>query len=452
MRSATRSTRPGILLVALSLVYTATARAQSAVITPGRFALGADTVPVDEGRFTVPANRSARGGATLTLRFVRFPTTSRTPRAPIVFLAGGPGDAATRAFRGMPIAFLNELRAIADVIAFDQRGTGGSEPIDPLCPPGTAYPLGEVGDPSRMLEQLRARVSACIAAASSHGGDVAGLTTAESADDLEALRVFIGATQLNLLAGSYGTHLALSTVRRHPQLVQRMVLAGVEGPDDTFKDPARVDAVLARIAVARRPTLMDDLRTLTTRLSSNEVKVSAPNGVVIALGTWDLQRWVAESVDLVPKIDAMVAAIPAMLDNDYRVLARWVAGYRSPRTLNLMNLAMDCASYASPERLAQITAAAPTATTGNAINFPLPQICDVPGLPRLPETFRDPLTSNVHALLISGTFDGRTPVSNAEAIARGMPNARTLVIEGASHGLFREREALSAMVSFLQGK
>jgi len=32
-----------------------------------------------------------------------------------------------------------------------------------------------------------------------------------------------------------------------------MVLAGVEGPDDTMKDPARVDAVLATIAAVKRP-------------------------------------------------------------------------------------------------------------------------------------------------------------------------------------------------------
>lgn len=133
-----------------------------------------------------------------------------------------------------------------------------------------------------------------------------------------------------------------------------------------------------------------------------------------------MERWVAESVDLVPEIDAMLAAIPLMLAGDYRVLARWAAGYRSPRPLNVMNLAMDCASFASPERLAQIARAAPTSVSGDAINFPLPALCEVPGLPRLPSAFREPMRSPVEALLISGTFDGRTPVVNAAEVARGI--------------------------------
>lgn len=452
MNRATMAFVVAICFLSTGSLGAARLAAQAAVISPALYPVGRDTVAVDAGSFTVPSNRDAPTGARLTLRFVRFRSTIATPRAPIVFLSGGPGDAATRAFRGMPVEFLNELRAIADVIAFDQRGTGTSEPINPLCPPGEALPLGEAANPLRILDVLRTRVTQCLDVARARGLDVAGLTTQESADDLEALRLAIGAQKLNFLAGSYGTHLALATARRHPQLVERMVLAGVEGPDDTFKDPARVDAVLATIAAAKRPSLLEDVRTLATRLAASPARIAAPNGAEIVVGPWDLQRWVAESVDLVPEIDAMLAAIPLMLANDYRVLARWAAGYRSPRPLNLMNLAMDCASYASPERLAQIARAAPAAVTGDAINFPLPALCSVPGLPRLPSAFRAPMRSTVETLLISGTFDGRTPVFNAAEVARGLPHARPLVIEGASHGLFREQEALRAMVTFLQGR
>ena len=53
------------------------------------------------------------------------------------------------------------------------------------------------------------------------------------------------------------------------------------------------------------------------------------------------------------------------------------------------------------------------------MNYPLPAVCDVPGLPRLPDDFRAPVVSAVPTLLVAGTFDGRTPPPNAEASPKG---------------------------------
>ena len=419
-------------------------------LEPGTFIVSGTPVSVDEGRFVVPANRASGSAPSLALAFVRFASTASTPGSPIVFLAGGPGDAATRALRGMPLDFLNELRSIADVIAFDQRGTGLSEPRNVMCPPAPILARDRPLVPSEVLDTLRRRVRDCLADSARRGVDVGGLTTAESADDLEALRVVLGARQLTFLAGSYGTHLALAAARRHPALVDRMVLVGVEGPDDTFKLPARVDSVLATIAAARRPTLLDDIRTLRTRLAAAPLPFTFSGGQVIQLGEWELQRWVAESLDEVREIDAMVAAVPAMLGGQFAALGAWSLRYRFPRALTLMNLAMDCASYASPERLTRIRREASSALLGNAIDFPLPDLCDVPGLPRLPETSRAPQRVEVPALLVSGTFDGRTPVANAIEVGRSLPRSRMLVVDGASHGLFREAVVMKGILAFFR--
>ena len=95
------------------------------------------------------------------------------------------------------------------------------------------------------------QLRACLERASARGVDVSGLTTAESADDLEALRLGLGVPRIALLAGSYGTHLALAAMRRHPGSIARVALLGVEGPDHTLKSPLRIDEVLARIAATR---------------------------------------------------------------------------------------------------------------------------------------------------------------------------------------------------------
>jgi len=83
------------------------------------------------------------------------------------------------------------------------------------------------------------------------------------------------------------------------------------------------------------------------------------------------------------------------------------------------------------------------------MNVPLPGVCDVPGLPRLPDAFRAPVVSAVPTLLVAGTFDGRTPPPNAEGVAKGLSHATVLVIPGASHSLFRDAAAMTAAVSFL---
>ena len=209
--------------------------------------------------------------------------------------------------------------------------------------------------------------------------------------------------------------------------------------------------MLATIARAKRSTLLDDIRTLRSRLSADPARFAFPTGQAIVLGDWDLQRWVAESLGTVPDIDAMLAAIPRLLDGDHATLAQSSLRFRLARPLNLMNVAMDCASFASTERIARIERESRTALIGDAINFPLPSICDTPGLPRLSDAYRATSgTITTRSLLISGTFDGRTPLQNARDAVRSLPRSRELIIEGASHGLFREAVVLKDVLAFFR--
>lgn len=405
---------------------------------------GGESVPSERGEFSAPWRRGDAGGKSITLRYVRFRTTAAQPSAPIVFLAGGPGDAATRAFAGMPRAILESLTAIGDVIAFDQRGTGTSTWSGVQCAPRGGVPLDAPLDPSQLLGVMRLQLAACLETT-----DVSGFTTAESADDINDLARAIGAPRVLLLAGSYGTHLALATARRHPQTIAGMALLGVEGPDDTLKLPSRVDDVLANIDRAH-PGLISTIRTLKQRLAAEPWTKTLANGQRITVGAWDLQRRIADALDSTTKIAALPAALAEMMTGDYSDLVRWTIPFRSARPMNLMHVAMDCASFASAPRLSQIAREAPAAVLGDAINFPLPALCDTPGLPRLPDAFRESITSNVPALLVAGTFDGRTPPANAETIARGFSRARVLIIPSASHALFQENTAMTAVREFFR--
>ncbi len=415
---------------------------------PTTFAIGGgELIAAENGSVSVPAVRSdtASNSVALTLRYVRFKSNAAKPGPPIVFLAGGPGDAATRAFHGMPRRVLESLTAISDVIAFDQRGTGTSEPSRVTCPPLAAGPVVKLDsplDPAELGAAMRRQLAACLTEI-----DAAPFTTKESADDLRALAAALEAKQIFLLAGSYGTHLAMAAARQHPETIAGMALLGVEGPDDTLKLPSRVDGVLAEIDRAH-PGVRLKVSTLADRLRRAPWTKTLPNGQNVTVGAWDLQRRVAEALSTTRDITAMIAALDPMMAGDYSDLVRWTIPFRSARPMNLMHIATDCASFASVSRIATVRAESGAAILGAAINFPLPDICDTPGLPRLPDAFRAPLVANVPALLIAGTFDGRTPPPNVTDAAKGLAKAQTLFIPRASHGLFQEPAAMSAVVDF----
>lgn len=105
-------------------------------LEPFRFESAAgDVVDAELGHLAVPENRSAPTSRTVSLAFVRFPATTPTPGPPIVYLAGGPGGSGIDAAGGPRFALFMALRAVGDVIALDQRGTGRSNAIPPCQAP-----------------------------------------------------------------------------------------------------------------------------------------------------------------------------------------------------------------------------------------------------------------------------------------------------------------------------
>lgn len=425
--------------------------------------VGGETMTTWDGTLTVPAVRDDPASGTIDLRYVRFPTTAEDPGSPIVYLAGGPGGSGIDGFRGSRGPFYVSLRAIADVIAFDQRGTGDSGPDDVFCGHESGLPLEEPGSREGYLEVLREETRRCLEIFRERGIDVRGFTTAESADDVDALRRHLGTPRLTLLGSSYGTHLSLAVARRHPDAVERMVLAGVEGPDHTIKMPGNVERNVADLgAVVRRdplfadrlPDLVGTIDSLHRALRSEPREIELV-GRSVVVGPWDLREYVSSFIGSRGNLAGLPASIHRLVLDDWSELGGWVARRRGLGGTHAMSRAMDCASYATDARLERIRAEAPDAVAGATIDFPMPEICDVAGLTRLGDDFRAPLDSDVPTLMISGTLDGRTPLSNAREVAEGWPAARHLIIENAGHGAdlyLGTPEIEDAIRAFLRGE
>ncbi len=88
---------------------------------------------------------------------------------------------------------------------------------------------------------------------------------------------------------------------------------------------------------------------------------------------------------------------------------------------------------------------------GDILNYPMPHFRGLLDIPVLSEDFRAPLSSDVPALLLTGTLDGRTfPEAHAEVLAQ-FSNGHQVVIENAGHDLFMASpEVTRAIEAFMR--
>ncbi|HUE81479.1 MAG TPA: alpha/beta hydrolase [Pyrinomonadaceae bacterium] len=456
------------LLPLLAVDVLAQQKAGDLNITPRVFeSARGEKVDVEFGELTVPENRQKPDSRLIQIAFIRFKSTAKSPAAPIVYLAGGPGGSGIAAARGSRFPLFMAMREIADVIALDQRGVGSSKP-NLACKETVSFAPDKLQSRADLLETSRRQSKACAAAFKQQGVDLTGYNTNESADDLEDLRKAIGAKKISLWGISYGTHLSLATIKRHEKSIERVILAGVEGPSQTIKLPSNIQKHLEHIdrLVSADPNLSKDIPSFVnlvkTVLEEAErkpvtVEVTDPNTkqpVKVALNKLAIQLLTAFS------FGSGEAALPAryyaMSKGDFSLVAQgWLNVSRARGVGSAMTYMMDCASGLSDERRKQIVREAETTLLGDVMNFPFPGVCDAWGNPDAGAGFRAPVKSGVPALFISGTLDVRTPPSNAEEVRKGFPNSTHLIIEGAVHSdpLFLSSPQIKdVMIEFMKGQ
>src|SRR5262245_1308362 len=220
-----------ILMLLFSVSVNAQPKAGTLKLKPYSFENSkGEKTPAEFGTLLVPENRNDPQSNLIELAFVRFKSTATNPGPPIVYLAGGPGGSGTGAASGSRFPLFMAFREIADVIAFDQRATGYSKP-NLACYERMSIPLDVAPSKEVALKELLKNAERCASYwRDVQRVDLTGYNTNESADDLEDLRKALGVPKIDLWSISYGTHLALATIRRHPQSIGRAVLAGTEGP------------------------------------------------------------------------------------------------------------------------------------------------------------------------------------------------------------------------------
>ena len=463
------------LLAAVGLAFPALAFAQAAAppvpapttsptqAGPFRFKgwQGQDT-DAERGFFEVPEDRRDPNSRKIRLSYVRFASTAAKPGPPIIYLAGGPGGLATRAAGGPRYPIFMALREVADVIAFDQRGTGLSNAIpERLASTRPPPAFTQAGLTSYFREDFQNAWADWTKA----GVAMTGYNTEQNADDIDDLRRHLGAEKVDLWGISYGTHLALSVLKRHGDRVNRVALASLEGQDQTVKRPAAIDALLrqvdgllaadpaVRAAIPDLPALM---RRVHAKLEASPVKLTATlNGapVELKLGGFAIQL-MAGGLIANPQTLVMLPGLYLGLDaGRTEVLAPFANEFANLLGIAGMPEATDLASGISPARLALVRREAKTAVLGEALNFPMPQLLGaVPGVD-LGEAFRASFRIDHPALLVAGTLDGRTPMSEQDVVAAQFQHKSRVIVENAGHNVFEAHpDVQGLLVRFFRGE
>jgi pimeloyl-ACP methyl ester carboxylesterase len=362
-------------------------------------------------------------------------------------------------------SLFERLRATGDVILLDQRGTGRSAPsLD--CPGEASLPADALADEERALRALLGPLERCAARLAAEGIDPADYTTEASADDVDELRRALGEERVNLLGFSYGTELALAVARRHPEVVDRLVLASVRPPWAVVKLPSTYDRVIASIsalAAADTAAGVEDfegsLRRALGRLSDTPIELTVTDErtrgpVGLLVGKVALQAILQSGLGdgrAMPGQVAMVAALdrgePELFRRDVERLYNGLG-----RGVGMMGVAMNCSAGADAQRMERARAEAADALLGGIVNFLLvPEACRIAGVGDPGPGYRARVESPAPVLFLSGSLDPNAPPAQAEEARSGFPNGIHLVVENGSHETLPAPEVQALVADFLSG-
>ena len=419
------------------------------------------------GRLWVRENRDGPSDRLIQIAFVFLPSTAAKPRSPVVFLSGGPGVPGIVIGR-VPAyhRLFDKLRTLSDVILLDQRGVGMSSP-NTACPEGAPPPSAAFETESGFREALMARARACADHWRGEGLDVAAFTTAASADDVEDLRIALEADKVSLLAHSYGTAVALAAIRRHASHLDRVALAGTEGPDQTVQLPLVSDFALRRLSVmaASAPGLSgvfpDTYGEFQRVLEKAEKEpLSVPVRTVskqpgtVRVGAFALRLLVKNMLFTGRQADRVPALVYSLAQGDPTLLIPSVQVLYNALTsgFSAMQFSVSCSDGWSPERRRLAEAQASRSAFGDAPFVHLdPAICSAAGAASPQSESLLPVWSSVPTLLVSGTLDSNTPAFQSDEIVRGLSHGESVRVENGFHETLSSPDVQAIVLEFLGG-
>jgi pimeloyl-ACP methyl ester carboxylesterase len=436
------------------------------------------------GYLVVLEDRSRPTGRTIRLMVAKYPASLPEKRPdPVVYLAGGPGDIAPLEINGFVAAGFIRDR---DIYVVSQRGTMFSEP---------ALTCAAADDFARELLGLRfyseatkrahlAATEACHRELAATGADLSAYNSTESAADFTDLRKVFGYDRWNVYGNSYGSYLAQTLMRDHPEGIRSVVLDSVlpttynvsanwwntrAGFDNLFQACAA-----ERACNAAHPHLEETFTGLVNKLEAEPLTATVRDPATgedgkVVLDGGALVDWLRNQNYAVPtlraapnRIDGLAAGHPDAIE----AIALDRASRAPPPGPDVPALGYGLAfgvscresyPFATPEDLVAAGREAfphyPASIQDEGVGgwaYFNEDCRDVWKVPAAPAAMHQPVASSIPTLLISGSFDTLTSLAGAKAAAAKLSNATIISIPGIGHSVSPQSPCAQAVVvSFL---
>lgn len=398
-------------------------------------------------RHQIPEDYANPDGKKIELFIVRLP--ARKPKQefePMLFLAGGPGQAASDGYLHIDRNF-PALAKERDFYLVDQRGTGHSN----LFSCEGVMESEDLVELQMDPEKIQEFSSKCL---EQLPGDPRQYTTSVAIKDFEAVRQALGVEHWNLFGASYGTRVAIHYMRRFPEAVRTAVLDSLVPPDLTLGTEIALlsQAVLSHMyqrcaedeaCDSRFPNLEAETEQLFARLKEGPIEVQAES---FSSGQIETIRFTHAHLMLLVRMylynSSSLALLPPMLheaaaNDNFAPLAR-AALTASESMDDMLALGMhnsvmcteDVRFYGASEDLNRKNQ---KTYMGTAFLENLQAMCQAWPIGVMDEDFKEPLKSDLPVLLLSGEQDPITPPKYGERVKQHLTNAKHLIADGQGH-------------------
>jgi len=420
----------------------------------------ASSVRLECGYLVVYRNRERPSAGTFRLAVAILHPLTPSTDPPLVLPHGGPSGPG--GLRGGEMSFASRNAPILkrDIIVYDLRGAGFSEPA--LCP--ETVQQGERGrnEPDRARRQAlwNAGARACVDNLTAHGIDPGAFNTTANAADLIDLRKTLGYRQWDAMGVSYGSRLVQEIMRRDPDGVRSAILDSpvIPGPGQQAEVPVAFQRVLDHtfVSCAAQPTCAAAFPTLTKDFYELYDELNAtPVEVIYAMAETTTVRFDGERLiralhnGFGMRASRTPLFIHELKHGDRVRTARLLLGNSAvARNSNVLTDLVGCyegggAAYQQHLASAALEVRAPFR----------PLLNTAEECPIWQERFATPaerefVRSDIPTLILTKEFDDRTPTDYGRRIAAGLTHVQLLELRGVAHGQSSECQR-QIVLSFL---
>jgi pimeloyl-ACP methyl ester carboxylesterase len=438
-------------------------------------------VEVECGHFYVSEDRDGDPTDTISLAVAVYHSTAAEPAPdPVIYLHGGPGGDAVEGLHYRYEGFIEPILKSRDLIVFDQRGAGLSEPRL-SCREYSKLIKRELRQGYVISDQPADRqieaLLTCNRRLVAEGVNPAAYTSAASAADVREMVASFGYDQVNLYGVSYGTRLALTIMRDYPEIVKSVVLdSAVPVEANIYEEQAyKASYAFGKLfggcaqdpACSRAyPDLEDVYNELVEELNAHPVEVwgiTPSNGRTFNATVSGIELSTALFFAMYSR--EMVPLAPAMLYQvwygDYRLLTAFMGAPLATEegiSIGAM-LSINCHEEifaTTPDRIEAAYAPYPEtkafakAAFYNDVESHF-ELCESWGAAPFDPLEAEPVVSDIPTLILAGEYDPATPPDFGFQIDKQLNNSYFFEFPGEAHGVgvVNEDCALPMVLEFI---